>query len=106
MPGYLRRFVPKKGSGYTPFSTRAASTVTGPASGYQPSGRKSSVDRTLPVSFTFAEDWTTQPLVRISAPGGSCGPELEVATTGRWGSHERTLARQNATAMLLIKATI
>jgi hypothetical protein len=56
LPGMAFRFFPKKGSGYSPAATRAASTVEGTDAGYQPDAENPAVDRTPPPLLTFDDD--------------------------------------------------
>src|SRR5712692_10621406 len=74
VPGIARRFMPKYGSRYVPFSTSAPTTVFGTVTLYQPLGRYPGLERVSPFSATWAEDWIVQPARsgrRSSAPAAA-----------------------------------
>src|SRR2546425_12135394 len=61
VPGIARRFMPKYGSRYVPFSTKAPTTVFGTVTLYQSLGLYPGLERVAPFSATCAEDWIVQP---------------------------------------------
>src|SRR5579859_2676353 len=61
MPGTERRFMPKYGSLYTPFSTSTAKTVFGADVEYQPSVEKPTAETCSGGAEILAEDCTFQP---------------------------------------------
>src|SRR6187549_416692 len=56
MPGSVRRFIPKNGSGYVPFSTRAPTTVLGTVIADHAEASKPGCDTVSPPAATWAED--------------------------------------------------
>src|ERR1700752_4626650 len=57
-----RRFLPKYGSGYTPFFTSAPTTVAGTRAACQPRGTKLPVEISAPLCGVWAEDWISHSL--------------------------------------------
>src|SRR5580704_12653349 len=66
IPGSLRRFMPKYGSGRCLALTSAATTVVGTVTAYQPCGRNLSVETTSPGESTLYSDCSVQPSLRTS----------------------------------------
>src|SRR5439155_22366060 len=86
--GTERRFMPKYGSLYTPFSTSTAKTVLGAEVEYQPSGEKPAAEICSGAADTFAEDWTFQPSRRtVPASASKTG---QSATQRIKQAYERT----------------
>ena len=63
-----RKFIPKNGSLYTPFSTSTANTVFGEEVLYQLEGSKLAVETASPPALTFAEDSTAHPSRSMISP--------------------------------------
>src|SRR4029453_16862785 len=74
IPGNVRRFIPKNGSGYVPFSTRAPTTVLGTVMADHAEASKPGCDTDSPPASTRAEDCSPQPSRRTSRPPG-CAEE-------------------------------
>src|ERR1700687_1918824 len=66
-PGTERRFIPKKGFLYTPFSRRPAKTVLGTEFLYQPAVSNSRRETFSPPPATLADDCTSQPSRKTSS---------------------------------------
>src|SRR5258708_1577769 len=70
MPGRVRRFIPKKGSGYVPFSTRAPTTVLGTVIADHAEASKPGCDTASPPAEAFSEDCRLQPSYKARRPAG------------------------------------
>src|SRR5579864_9340787 len=71
MPGYWRRFVPKRGSGKVLSFTSAATTVVGTVASCQPLGTNFGVEMISPLAFTLVEVCSVQPSCRGSVASGA-----------------------------------
>src|SRR5271154_6584573 len=100
MPGTARKFMPKYGSLYTPFSTRTAKTVFGAEVLYQLDASKPVVDRVSALALTFAEDCTVHPSRKVISPSAREAGAAIVAAA------ETSAAIPTATSKLLFSPTI